>query len=42
MIGVFVGLIATIVPIVVEQTKILVEDWDSIVENIQNSDLVAG
>ena len=41
VIGVFVGLIATIVPIVVEQTKILVEDWDSIVENIQNSDLVA-
>ena len=41
MVGVFVGLIATIVPIVVEQTTILVEDWDTIVENIQNSDLVA-
>src|SRR5687767_13115466 len=30
VIGIFVGLIATIVPIVVEQTTIIVKDWDSI------------
>ncbi len=41
VIGLFVGLIATIVPIVVEQTTIIVEDWDDIVDNIVNSDLVA-
>jgi len=40
VIGIFVGLIAALVPIVVEQTKILVEDWDSIVTNLQESDLV--
>ncbi len=40
VIGLFVGLIATIVPIVVEQTTIIVEDWDRIVQNILNSDLV--
>src|SRR5215207_7073754 len=41
VIGVFVGLIATIVPIVVEQTTNIVRDWDDIVETVQNSDLVA-
>lgn len=41
VIGVFVGLIATIVPIVIEQTTILIQDWDDIVRNIQESDLVA-
>jgi predicted PurR-regulated permease PerM len=41
VIGVFVGLIATIVPIVIEQTTILIQDWDDIVSNIQESDLVA-
>lgn len=41
VIGIFVGLIATIVPIIVEQTTIIVNDWDSIVENVQNSDFVA-
>lgn len=40
VIGVFVGLIATIVPIVVEQTKIIVEDWPTIVDNVENSDFV--
>jgi predicted PurR-regulated permease PerM len=41
VIGVFVGLIATIVPIVIEQTTNLIEDWDDIVTNIQESALVA-
>lgn len=40
VIGVFVGLIATIVPIVIEQTKIIVEDWPTIVDNVENSDFV--
>jgi predicted PurR-regulated permease PerM len=41
VIGVFVGLIATIVPIVIDQTTKIVEDWDSIVDNVTNSDFVA-
>ncbi|MGW4928131.1 AI-2E family transporter [Agromyces sp. NPDC004153] len=41
VIGVFVALIATIVPIVVEQTTRIIDDWDSIVEGVQNSDFVA-
>ncbi|MDF2574138.1 MAG: family transporter [Agromyces sp.] len=41
VVGLFVGLIATIVPIVIEQTKNLIEDWDSIVERVRDSDLVA-
>ncbi|MEV1132228.1 AI-2E family transporter [Agromyces sp. NPDC049794] len=41
VIGLFVGLIATIVPIVIQQTKILIEDWDDIVERVRDSDLVA-
>jgi putative heme transporter len=41
VIGIFVGLIATIVPIVIEQTTNLIQDWDDIVRNIQESDLVA-
>ena len=41
VIGLFVGLIATIVPIVVQQTTKIVEDWDSIVDNVTNSDFVA-
>lgn len=40
VIGVFVGLIATIVPIVVRQTTIIVEDWESIVTNVEESGLV--
>jgi predicted PurR-regulated permease PerM len=40
VIGVFVGLIATIVPIVIEQTKIIVEDWPTIVRNVEESDFV--
>ena len=30
VVGLFVGLIATIVPIVIEQTRIIVEDWPTI------------
>lgn len=41
VIGLFVALIATIVPIVVEQTTNIIEDWDSIVQGIQDSDFVA-
>ncbi len=41
VIGIFVGLIATIVPIVIEQTTIVINDWDEIVANVQNSDFVA-
>jgi predicted PurR-regulated permease PerM len=41
VIGVFVALIATIVPIVVEQTTKIIEDWDSIVDGVRNSDFVA-
>ncbi|WP_448003543.1 AI-2E family transporter [Agromyces bauzanensis] len=40
VIGLFVGLIATLVPIVIEQTKILIEDWDAIVEGVRDSDFV--
>lgn len=40
VIGIFVGLIATLVPIIIEQTTKLIEDWDSIAKNIQDSDLV--
>lgn len=40
VVGLFVGLIATIVPIVIEQTKNVVEDWDSIVEGVRDSALV--
>jgi predicted PurR-regulated permease PerM len=40
VVGVFVGLIATIVPIVIEQTKIIVEDWPTIVDNVEHSDFV--
>ncbi|MCD5348001.1 AI-2E family transporter [Agromyces sp. S2-1-8] len=40
VIGLFVGLIATIVPIVVEQTTYVIENWPAIVENAQHSDLV--
>ncbi|MFE5672196.1 AI-2E family transporter [Agromyces sp. NPDC056523] len=41
VIGLFVGLIATIVPLVVEQVTTIVENWDQIVEDAANSDLVA-
>jgi predicted PurR-regulated permease PerM len=41
VIGLFVGLIATIVPIIIEQTTNIIDNWDSIVEDIQNSDFVA-
>ncbi|MRG61207.1 AI-2E family transporter [Agromyces sp. CFH 90414] len=41
VIGLFVGLIATLVPIVVEQTKIIIEDWPDIVANVRHGDFVA-
>jgi predicted PurR-regulated permease PerM len=41
VIGLFVGLIAAIVPIVIEQTTIIVQEWDTIVENVRNSGFVA-
>jgi len=41
VIGLFVALIATIVPIVVEQTSNIIEDWDSIVQGVEDSDFVA-
>lgn len=41
VIGLFVGLIATIVPLVVHETANVIENWPTIVENFQNSDLVA-
>jgi predicted PurR-regulated permease PerM len=41
VIGLFVGLIATIVPLIVEQVTTIVENWDQIVEDAANSDLVA-
>ncbi|MFF2493378.1 AI-2E family transporter [Agromyces sp. NPDC058064] len=41
VVGLFVGLIATIVPIVVEQTTNVIENWPDLVENAKNSDLVA-
>ncbi|MDR5699700.1 AI-2E family transporter [Agromyces aerolatus] len=40
VVGLFVGLIATIVPIVIEQTRIIVEDWPTIVDNVEHSDFV--
>jgi len=40
VIGLFVGLIATIVPIVIEQTTNIIDDWDSIVQGIQDSAFV--
>jgi len=40
VVGVFVGLIATIVPIVIEQTRILIEDWPTIADNVEKSDLI--
>ncbi|WP_438854266.1 AI-2E family transporter [Agromyces sp. M3QZ16-3] len=41
VIGLFVGLIATIVPIVVAQITEVVTNWKQIVADFQNSDLVA-
>jgi len=38
VIGVFVGLIATIVPIVITETTKLIENWDDIVASVQHSD----
>ncbi|GAA1751497.1 AI-2E family transporter [Agromyces humatus] len=40
VIGLFVGLIATIVPIVIRETTNLIENWDDIVANIEQSDVV--
>ena len=37
VIGVFVGLIATIVPIVITETTKLIENWDDIVASVQHS-----
>lgn len=39
--GIFVGLIATIVPIVVHQTTLLVASWDDIVDAVSHSDFVS-
>ena len=41
VIGLFVGLIWTIVPIVIEQITQTVDNWPQIVEDFQNSDFVA-
>ena len=41
VIGIFVGLIWTIVPIVIEQITQTVDNWPQIVEDFQNSDFVA-
>ena len=41
VIGLFIALIATIVPLVIEQVTTIVEDWDQVVEDVANSDLVA-
>ncbi|WP_353828698.1 AI-2E family transporter [Agromyces sp. SYSU T0242] len=41
VIGVFVGLIATIVPLVVNQITELVENWDQVVSDVEESSLVA-
>ncbi|WP_207206996.1 AI-2E family transporter [Agromyces binzhouensis] len=41
VIGIFIGLIATIVPIVVTQITEIVTNWEQIVEDFQDSDLVA-
>ncbi|GAA1804905.1 AI-2E family transporter [Agromyces neolithicus] len=40
VIGLFVGLIATIVPIVIRETTNLIQNWDDIVASAQGSDLV--
>ncbi|MFB9957841.1 AI-2E family transporter [Agromyces bracchium] len=41
VIGLFIGLIATIVPIVVTQITEVVTNWEQIVQDFQDSDLVA-
>lgn len=41
VIGIFVGLIATIVPIVITEGTRIVNDWDRIVEAVQDSSLLA-
>jgi predicted PurR-regulated permease PerM len=41
VIGLFVAIIATAVPLVVAQVTEIVENWDQIVADVQNSDLVA-
>lgn len=41
VIGLFVVLIATLVPIVIEQVTTIVENWDQIVQDAANSDVVA-
>ena len=40
VIGIFVGLIATIVPIVIRETTNLIENWDDIIANVEQSDVV--
>ncbi|RXZ73093.1 AI-2E family transporter [Agromyces albus] len=40
VIGLFVGLISLIVPIVIQQTTNIITDWDEIVERVLNSDFV--
>ncbi len=40
VIGIFVGLIATIVPIVIRETTNLIENWDDIIANVEQSDFV--
>jgi predicted PurR-regulated permease PerM len=40
VIGLFVGLISLIVPIVIQQTTNIITDWDDIVERVLNSDFV--
>lgn len=41
VIGLFVGIIATAVPLVAQQVTEIVENWDQIVKDVENSDLVA-
>lgn len=41
VIGIFVGILATAVPLVVTQVTEIVENWDQIVDDVANSDLVA-
>ncbi|MGR0220760.1 AI-2E family transporter [Agromyces sp. ZXT2-6] len=41
VIGLFVAIIATAVPLVVAQVTEIVENWDQIVDDVTNSDLVA-
>ncbi|MBT2499093.1 AI-2E family transporter [Agromyces sp. ISL-38] len=40
VIGLFVGLISLIVPIVIRQTTAIITDWDEIVERVLDSDFV--